>query len=95
MAREIEISLHHIRVDLKAFGNWYAYEYDVPVDIWPKYEALHRQKNVNCHYLPHCLYNRLYDDRDEDMFSQLISYDLEEFHTKIVRPNVCTELKYI
>ena len=89
-----EISLHHIRVDVKAWNNYFSYEYDVPENEWDKYEELHGKKDVSCFAIPDSLYWRLHDEEEEPLFSRSISYELEEFHAKIVRANVCTELQY-
>ncbi len=94
MVLSTEISMHHIRVDVKAFGNYFSYEYDVPEDVWSKYEVLNGQKRVSCFKIPNCLYNRLHDEQEEPRFYSLASYELEEFHVKIVRANVCTEIRY-
>lgn len=94
MAQAIEVSMHHIRVDVKFLGNWFSYEYDAPEKGWNKYEELHGKKDVSCFAIPDSLYWRLHDE-EEPLFSRSISYELEEFHAKIVRPNVCTELRFI
>lgn len=95
MGKEVEVSLHHIRVDVKAFGNYFSYEYEVPEKDWEKYQELNSKKNVSCFDLPDGLYWRLQDEEEEPRFYSSISYELEEFHAKIVRPNSATEIQYI
>jgi hypothetical protein len=90
-----EISLHHIRVDVKAWNKHFSYEYDVPESEWPKYEELHGKKDVSCFAIPDGLYWRLHDDEDDPSFRRSIGYELDEFHAKIVRANVSTELRFI
>ena len=95
MPKPVEISLHHIRVDVKAFGNHFSYEYDVPEKNWNKFEELNGKKDVSCFAIPDSLYWRLHDEEEEPLFHSSISYELEEFHAKIIRANVCTELQYL
>ena len=47
MAQAIEVSMHHIRVDVKFLGNYFSYEYDVPEKIWDQYfEKLNGKKTL-------------------------------------------------
>lgn len=86
MARKV-IEFHHVRVNVKAFDEWFGYEYEVRTDHWDKYEAISDAKNISILDLPDDLYHRLRDDPNEERFYWDDHLVIDEINARIVNEN--------